>query len=255
VIVAVSVMRDEADICEWAVAHLINEGVDHLIIGDNMSRDATNEILSGFDRVTVVRDMDPMHNQHYKMTAYARQAAEMGADWVLPFDADECWYWPHGTLADFFESCDANKVNGRGWDHLVTEGDDPTDPNPFTRITHRRRDRQRLPKVAFRPHERMFVDMGNHNVFLDVNGDPANMAHFPGPHTEGLEYRHFQYRSLDQMARKVRQGAAASAGLNGTSNTHWRDLAVLCDDELEVRWLELCAEPDLIFDPAPVRRL
>lgn len=254
-IVGISMMRDEADICGHVITHLLNEGVDRIIVGENMSRDATPAILAGFDEVTVVRDLDPGYHQHTKMTRYARMAAEMGAEWILPFDADECWYWPDGTLAEFFAQCPASVVYGHGWDHLVRASDDPLDPNPLTRITHRRTDPQKLPKVAFRPCEAMFVDFGNHDVFLDPTGDQSRMAHHPGPKVEGLEYRHFQYRSFEHMARKVRDGAAAQnlADLHPMYGTHWRSLALLSDDDLRAKWDALCNEEGLVIDPAPYR--
>ena len=64
-----------------------------------------------------------------------------------------------------------------------------------------------------------------------------------------------QYRSLDQMARKVRQGKAAleAASMHAMHGTHWRELGALDDPELLARWRELSDEPDLIDDPAPYR--
>lgn len=257
-IVAVMMVRDEADVVGFTLAHLLAEGVDHVIVADNLSTDDTSRILSLYaqgNRVTVLPDEDPAYEQAQKMSRLAHMAYGMGATWVLPVDADEVPYCPTGeTLAQFFGRCDGDIVEIVGYDHIVTDLDDLAVANPFLRIAHRRVERQRLPKVAFRSHPSAQLEMGNHGV--QIPGTPTTVG--------GLELRHYQYRSLEQATRKLRQGKAAYdatdptsyVGLNyrrGMFGTHWSEGAALDDLGLAAWWESLCNEPGLICDPAPVR--
>ena len=131
-----------------------------------------------------------------------------------------------------------------GWDHIATDDDDPTDTNPVSRIQHRRIRPQRLGKVAFRHHPDAFIDHGNHDVF-----------YHPGARVKGLAYRHFQFRSFEQMCSKVRDGKQAFdvTDLHPTYGAHWREMGALPDDALWQRWRRLCEETGLVLDPAPAR--
>src|SRR5690242_16616279 len=95
---AVAMVKDEADIVADTVEATLRE-VDAMIVADNGSTDGTREILADLP-VTVIDDPDPAYYQSVKMTELAAQAADAGADWVLPIDADERWYSPHGRIAD-----------------------------------------------------------------------------------------------------------------------------------------------------------
>lgn len=244
-VIAVTMVRDEADIIDWTISHLLDQGVDHVVVADNMSLDDTGWMLRQMEssgRVTVLDDDEVGYRQDAKMTGLAHFARdEFGADWVLPFDADEYWYSPTGTLAEFFANCEGDIVRATGWDHVVTDDDDPTEHDPFRRIAHRRLPPQRLGKVAFRWAPSPWIDFGNHDVF-----------NHPGMRVTGLNYRHYQWRSFEQMVNKARNGAAAmdAAGLHPTYGAHWRSLARLDDANLWAEWRRLCEEPGLIEDPA-----
>lgn len=247
-IVGIAMVRDEEDIIGYTLQHLLAEGVDHLIVADNLSTDGTRPLLSMLAEkhpITVVDDLEPGYYQDVKMTRLAYQAADMGATWVLPFDADELFYGSLGTVAESLSVCSADVIRATGWDHIATTAD-PDVPNPFLRITHRRPIPQKLPKVAFRPAEGMRLHMGNHDV------------DHPGVKVNGvLSLRHFGARSLVQFKRKVRNGKQAydATNLHPTYGTHWRIRGGLPDQALEAEWDEMCNEPDLIHDPAPYRCL
>lgn len=236
-VIAVTMVRDEADVISSTIAQLFAQGVDHVIAADNLSTDRTRTILEGFNRVTVVDDDEPGYYQDRKMTALARRAHDMGADWVLPFDADEIWYGLHGNIAKSLAGCEADVVMAAGWDHIVTTpGDQPFSP-------WRRPEYQRLSKVTFRASPFAELNMGNH----DVRGcGPVRMAGV-------LEYRHFQYRSLAQMTRKLRTGKAAyeASDIHPMHGTHWREGGALSDEALAAKWADLCATDGLVFDPVP----
>lgn len=239
-IVAVTMARDEADVIAETVRHLYLQGIDHVIVADNLSTDGTGDLARDAGAEVTIDD-DPRYLQADKMTVLARRAAELGATWVLPFDADELWYWPEGTLGEFFDQCSATVVEAKCWDHVAT-GD--IDSHPYAAITHRRTFPQTFPKVAFRAHPDARLEQGNHNVQR------------VGPRTGGLHLRHFQYRTFEQTRRKITQGAAAvdAAGLPAYSGAHWRALAGLSESDLRKWWDQLCAEPGLLEDPAPWSR-
>ncbi len=242
-IVAVAMMRDEADIAEYVVRRLLAEGVDRVIVADNLSVDGTGELLRSIgDAVTVVDDPEVAYYQSEKVTRLAHLAGDMGADWVIPFDADELWYSPHGTLSAALACAVAPVQRAITFEHVPTDSDSD-DPNPLRRIRHRRPDPKPFMKVAFRYHPSARVWQGNHDV------------DHPGPAGQSvLEIREFQYRSLEQTARKVRTGRAAyeATNLAASEGSHWRQMGAWSDGELETWWKDYTSQP-VVLDPAPVR--
>ena len=245
-LVAITMVRDEEDIIDWTIQHLLDQGVDHIIVADNMSIDNTGFILQTLTRtgkVTVIEDPEVGYYQDQKMTALAHMAAnDFGADWILPFDADEYFYWTEGTLKEFFNQTEVDVITATGWDHIATDDDDPTETSPFKRITQRRQSPQKMGKVAFRYHPDIWIDFGNHFIF-----------NHPGTTAQALNYRHYQYRSFEQLVTKARNGAAAfnATNLHPTYGSHWRQLGQLDDRMLWATWRKLCEETGLIEDPAP----
>lgn len=244
-IAAISMMKDEEDVVRWVVEHLLAEGVGEIIVADNLSTDGTREILESFgDPVHVVDDPEPGYYQAEKMTRLAHRMGERGAEWILPFDADEIWVADEGTLADYLTSSRSAILSATGWDHVVTGQDEQSD-NPFLRSPWRRAYPQKLPKVAFRYHPNAQLHMGNHDVIR------------PGPRTNGLSLRQVQYRSVDQLKRKLRNGAAAYAAgdIHEMHGTHWREWDGRPDEDFEDYWDRLRAEEGLVYDPIPCRSL
>jgi glycosyltransferase involved in cell wall biosynthesis len=244
-IAAVGMVRDEDDIIVPVICQLLAQGVDAFWVADNMSSDKTRpqlDELAARHPITVIDDPVPGFYQAMKTTALARMAITAGADWVIPFDADEWFYALDGTIASTLADVDADVVLAAGYDHLPRP-DDPDDDNPVRRMGWRRPHPQKYPKVIFRAAPDVFVHQGNHNV------------EHPGRRLAGfVEYRHYQYRTLEQMARKVRQGAAAYAAstMDAKHGTHWKALAALSDAELAAEWDALCTDPHVIYDPAPM---
>ena len=91
-IVAVSMFKNEGDVARRVVEHLLAEGVGMVITRQQI------EAIRG--PVEIIDDPEPAFYQAAKMTSLARRAESYGADWVLPFDADEVWYSDHGRIAD-----------------------------------------------------------------------------------------------------------------------------------------------------------
>lgn len=264
-VVGVTMVRDEADIVGETVRLMLDE-VDYVIVADNGSVDGTRQILeeiaADIGRVEIHDDLEVGYYQSTKMSALAARAAEIGADWVVPFDADERWLARSGgRVADALMALpDAVLVAQADlWDHVAT-GEDPDVPNPLERMQWRRRDPAPLPKVAVRPVSDVVIHQGNHGATFPGVDLPATVTNL-------LTVRHYPLRSPEQMVRKARNGAEAYAATDLPADVggHWRGWGTLSDDQLaevfEVFYfradpavpLELDGEtqPPLVYDPCP----
>ena len=241
---AVTMVRNEEDIVGYTVRHLLRQGVDRVVVADHGSTDSTPEILARLaaedPRVVVVRDRTPGYFQHVQMTRLALVACAAGAEWIVPFDADEAWYAAGGRpLAEVLRSCREDVLAAGLEFYSPIAGVDS--PNPYVRFQHRSA-RLRVEKVVFRAHPLARLRMGNHDVDR------------PGPRGEGVRVAHVPYRSVPQMIAKVRQGAAVielTFGAGGAAATHWQKLGALTDDQLADRFAEFLTRQDLIHDPVP----
>lgn len=140
------------------------------------------------------------------------------------------------------------------YDHVPSRYDD-RHLSAMRRIEYRRASPGALPKVAFRPHGKFTIEMGNHDVtFHDGNNMVGRTAGF-------LEVDHFPYRSAEQFTKKARQGYAAimAADLPEFQGAHWRAYGKLSDEQLvEVfeTWFSVknpTAQGDLRWSPAPLK--
>lgn len=250
----IMMVRDEADIIEATVTNLLRQ-CDHVIVSDNLSTDGTYDILENLD-VTLLVDDDPAYHQSLKMTALATRAREMGADWVVPADADEYWYSPHfDTISECLDDLDRYSIaECELYNHIPTAVD-PSGVGPVATMGWRFRAPGQLPKVACRTDERLTIHMGNHG---------ADYGRFAGRTIKSqLVIRHFPYRSPEQFVRKAVQGAEAlrKTDLPESAGAHWRQYADLYEaggdealHEVFRTWFwsgEPETNPDLIFDPAP----
>ena len=273
----ISMMRNEADVAEAVCRHMLTQ-VDAIIVADNMSDDGTLDILERLvdelDGVQVVEDHEPAYYQSRKMSALAAMASDQGADWVVPFDADELWFSRDGRrIADVLAELPAMVVKAAAdvWDHVATGQDDAAEANPFRRIRWRRDHPLPLPKVACRALSGIEIMQGNHEAFV-----PGMPSHVQASLSNALTIRHFPYRSPEQMVSKVRQGAAAyrlmeedGVELGGTG-AHWREWGDILDVFGEQAIIDIFHQwfyrevPDqgliigderqnpLIYDPAPI---
>lgn len=249
----IMMVKDEADIVASTVGHLLTQ-VDHVIVADNGSTDGTREILAELD-VEVIDDPDPAYYQSAKMTRLAHLAADQGAEWVVPADADEVWSCP-------VDHDIATHLRGLGpqwlvvaadlYDHVAT-GIDPDEVDPVKRIGWRRTEPAPLRKVACRTRSDLVIAQGNHGA--SYNGGATIRT--------GLQVRHFPYRSAEQFVSKARNGAAAYAAtdLPFSEGQHWRQYGALLDahgpevlHDVFRQWFWV-ADPTidhgLIFDPVP----
>lgn len=228
---AVGVVRDEADVIEQSVQHLLRQGVDHVLVADNLSTDGTTQVLRQLSRsdtrVHVAIDGHPIHHQSEKVTWLAHTAWRHGAEWIVPFDADEFIFARGGSVGDFLRGLELDVVHAR-WHHMV-----PT--HPATRVDGSTEfildSTPAFPgKVAARSHPLLEVIPGNHGVSR------------VGRVGRGLFVAHALYRSPEQVARKFRGGMAAALAGHGTMpGTHWVKGARLDDHTVQDVWDRISA--------------
>jgi len=241
---AVTTVRDEADVVAHTIEHLLGQGVHHVLVADNLSGDGTPHVLQDIAArwpVTVLHDGLPAMLQEHKMSRLARLATAAGAEWIVPFDADELWCATSGTLAEVLTRNPHSVLAAPMHDHVPSPDDDPHEPNPYRRMRRRLVDPKVMGKVAFRAHRLAFLEAGNHAV-----------RHPAGPAVPSdLFIRHVPFRTPEQVLRKVRQGAAASiaAARDGNFSVHWRTLAAMPEHEV-VAYYQRRDDPTLV-DPAP----
>lgn len=237
-IAGISIVKNEADVIEKTIRWTLGQ-VDFVIVCDNGSTDGTREILEGLP-IIVTDDPDPAFYQGRKMTALAQEAAEIGADWVVPFDADERWVAPGGNIADLLAS------NPAAWIYTGAIYEHPP-VGDVDGMGWRRRESNGLVKVAARTDPRLRIAEGNHTC--DYDGE------YPHTVTDRIEVHHFPYRSEDQFLAKVRRSAAGrgATDLPDDVAVHYRTWGPLSDEELrriyrEELWM---AEPDgtLLWQP------
>lgn len=229
-IAGVCTAYNEADIIAASVTHLLDEGVDHVWIAHGPSTDATGNVLIGLPDVTVIEDRDDVHHQPLWINHLVGLAGAAGAEWIIPFDADEFWY--PTEAADLKEALDGvpetvekllvRQFMHRDWDHRYT--DYPT-----------------LGKVCFRYRPWAKVTNGNHDVSLA--GGTAGV----------VDLRELQFRSFEHMARKCRERVdRIDPTLPETDGAHQRVLAALSADDLRREW-ERRQEFSVVYDPIPAR--
>lgn len=255
-VIAIAMVKDEADIIASTVLQMLGH-VDEIIVADNRSTDGTREILEALP-VTVIDDPELAYYQSRKMSALAEVALDKGAHWVVPFDADEYWTSGWGPIKSVLHSHDAEHgvVTAELFDHVAT-GMDEDDPDPVRRLKWRRPYALPLPKVACRTAPGLVIAQGNHSAHHPI---PAAVTESPA-----FTVHHFPYRSVAQVIRKVRNGAAAYAAstLPADMGAHWRQWGAFSDEQIEqlyLKWywrknpkrpLDIDGEcqPALIFNP------
>lgn len=141
-LVAVSIVKNEADIIEAFVRHT-RAWVDHHLVFDHDSTDGTREILAALQReglpLTLYTD-DALGNlQQARSNFLTRLAAQsFAADWILPLDADEILTGPdRAALEKALAGIGRDQPGSlRLLNYYPSTGDDAAEANPVKRLRH-----------------------------------------------------------------------------------------------------------------------
>jgi glycosyltransferase involved in cell wall biosynthesis len=228
---AVATVKNEADIIGATVAHLLEQGIGSIYIYDGMSTDGTRDVLARFP-VKVYDDTSPIHRQPALTSELAHMAYAHGADWVIPFDADEFWVAPESTLAEAFASVgpDVGVLEAVMFQYINFDYREPP-PKP-------------LSKVAFRATDGATVGNGNHSV-SGVAGATLRGV---------LEVCEVQYRGFEHFCRKiVDRNATLDPSLPPGEGTHHAQYHGWTKEQLEPVW-QAMVDRATVLDPIPLRR-
>ncbi|MEJ2622689.1 MAG: glycosyltransferase family 2 protein [Candidatus Thiodiazotropha sp.] len=217
-------VRDEEDVLRENIIYHLSQGIDHIIVTDNLSVDSSPEIIHEFVKqgvATYISETDDNYNQSIWVSRMAQMVYEAGADWVIHCDADEFWLPPDG--------CDLKKWLGKlRWSNIIyADRHDficlPSDNLPFwERMIYRKKvslnslGKPLPPKVTHKAYPNVTVAQGNHAV---------KGIRFSRAKKSGLEIMHFPLRSREQYLRKIRNGGAAYANnkeLSVSVGNTWR---------------------------------
>lgn len=181
-LIAVSVVKNDADIVEAFVRHT-SKWVDHHLIFDHDSTDGTREILAALQReglaLTLFTDDAIGNLQQARSNHLTRLAVQSWhADWVLVLDADEILIGPGRTeLSKFLAQASGTQpVSVPLLNYYRTTDDDPSVVNPVDRLhfcqsTPSSTRKLFIPKpLAVNPAA--VVGMGSHALYLDGQAVP-----------------------------------------------------------------------------------
>lgn len=273
---AVTMVKDEADVIVGVLRHMADELAETdsgILVADNGSTDGTRDCLRALRGslssdclpvpLEIIDDPDPAYYQSRKMSALAETAhREHGAEWIVPFDADELWVASDrvGVIIERVESeVGTVRVLGADLTHHFRTSIDVDDHDPFRSMVWRQPAPTRLPKVAFRYEDGITIDAGNHGV-TRANGERLQS------HDGLLHIRHFPYRSEDHFVRKAVNGSRAykaATGLPFDTGAHWRQYGEILERHGEAAlrgvyrehfFYAAPVEGGLIRDPGPYMR-
>ena len=112
----VTLVRSEADIIALTLRYHLELGLDGILVLDNASSDGTDKILERLaredDRIRWSRH-EGEFQQAELTTGLAREAFQAGADWIVPFDADEFWYAPCRAFREVLASSKAGALRAQ----------------------------------------------------------------------------------------------------------------------------------------------
>ena len=241
-------VRNEQDTIAHVVCHLFSQGVDEIVIADNNSTDQTRDILvelaSEFS-IHIVIDTLVAYHQSLKMTMLSNLARNAGADWIIPFDADELWYANDSSLADHLRLSAAQVSTAHIYNVFPAHSDSPNERNPFLRLQSLDPQPHPLVKQAFRSHRLVEVGSGQHGILRR------------GERGDGLYIAHYPWRTMEQFATKLRHGMLAVEEATDESKVcrHWRVGGAQHDDWIEAAWEQLCSGipvPEIVWSPQGV---
>lgn len=208
-LVAVSVIKNEADIIEACIRHAATWTDAHLVL-DHDSTDGTRAILARLQkegvRIQIYTD-DALGNlQQERNNHLARLAArECDADWIVPLDADEFIIGPGREELEAFLAGDAVRPASIPLlNYYATQQDDASESNPAARIRYCDPRYCQTTKLiipaAIAADPAVVIGKGSHSVFR--NGQTVASRAAPA----AFRLAHFALRSPAQQALRILMG-------------------------------------------------
>lgn len=176
--ISVSMVKDEGDIIELFI-RINSRVIDHFFIVDNGSSDNTVRILEklileGF-KITIYKDPTPEYNQSLITTKALRSAtAATKYDWAFILDADEFINIEKSAIEKELSSLPTIYAGALSWSTWIPKGDVWYNyDNPLWSVFRRKKE-EVIPTikviVPYRMAHTAVLEMGNHNVYISLNG-------------------------------------------------------------------------------------
>lgn len=206
-LVAVAIVKNEADVIEAFVRHAL-AWVDHLLVFDHESTDGTREILDALRAeglpIRLFTDDALGNHQGFRSNHLTRIAArEMEPDWILPLDADEFLTGPGRAAleADLANSQPGHARTLQLLNYFYSDADDPAETNPVRRVQHCQPTPSPTRKVmvsrALALDESVSAVMGSHALVR--NGQPLPEQ----PLAAEFVLSHFVMRSAEHQLLRI----------------------------------------------------
>lgn len=211
-------VRNEEDIIEDGIRYHFSQGVDQFIVMDNLSTDATREIVERLSKdvpIKYIFQPEDDYRQSDWVTAMARKAAtDYMATWIINSDADEFWVPASGTLKDTLgkidESISVIEVQRHNaavtrWNHVkpFNAKSHPLINTVFETQSISSHGKPLPPKIIHRASEDAVIHQGNHSV-AELDGEVLKDYQI-------IKILHFPYQSLHKYKFKILMGGAAYA--------------------------------------------
>lgn len=234
----VMIAKNEADVIGHNLRWHFDAGVEHAVVMDHGSTDATADILAGFgERVRVIPYDGPYHQGVLTSGLVRTAIAQFGSDWIIPCDADEFWT---GDIRNAVTTS-ANILRVPTLNFAAADDDDANEPNPVVRMRWKVVKPPKIPKLPYIlkqcQSKVMFATRGFRRIH-DGNHDVELAApHLSREH--GLSISHYPLRSKQHFFEKVIQGGAAleAAGADAKIGYHWRRwYAIYKAGRLDAEW-------------------
>jgi glycosyltransferase involved in cell wall biosynthesis len=274
-IFGVTLVRSEADIIAVTIRYHLQLGLDGLFVLDNASSDGTDKILERLaqadDRIRWSRH-EGEYQQAELTTGLAREALRAGADWIVPFDADEFWYAPCRAFRDVLASSRAGALRAQVIHYIQAREQSRRSPEALLTMTRRAPrtigppdgralveaqkigyvEAMYLPKWISRASMNLEIGAGNHSA--------GNLAGKPETTAE-LVCLHAPIRSRDTLVLKATQSRRLEAARRPPADgwhTH-RVRRLLEEDSIDAEWAANSYKDDaldvygaqrpVVFDP------
>ena len=235
VIAAIIACRNEADIIELSMRHILAEGISRVYVSVGASSDGTAGIVESLaaetGKLDVRHDPDPIFHQADVMNNLAALAGADGAEIVVPFDADE---FPYALNGEPLAVALADSPHNKWYMPMYRHHD----------WTRREVNPKPLPKVAFRWQPGARLTMGQHEVGIDG-----------GAH-DVIALREWQYRNFENFVAKRDLWLSALSPDDEARGdvSHYQRLRNFAVEDMRREYNEILAI-ETIYDPIPSRAL